>query len=974
MSLDYWYDDGYGYGYSDISVDGLFGGLFDGLGSLFGDLFYDDYYYGYDYGYGYDYDYGYGWDDDEVITVDSNSYSDDYSLFDSVFGLFDGLLSYDDTLSVDGSSGLLGLFGGLESVLGGLFSDDYYYDYGYDYGYDYDYDYEAGDGEAISVDSTGALSDLGDLSGLESILGLLGGSGLSLSTDESTSATSGIDLSSILSLLGGSGLSLGTDDGTATSASGIDLSSILGLLGGSGTSVSVEGSTASAASGIDLSSILSLLGGSGTSLSTDALSGLGSALSGLASIYSGISDLGTTSDSASWDDLDFLDNLNNVLPNVSGGTTDTSSLLSSILGLLGGSGTSVSVDGSTASSGLDLSSILNQLGSGTSVSVDGSTASATTSGIDLSSILALLSGSGTTLSTDALSGLGSTLSGLASLYSGITNLGSDGESATWDDLDFLDNLNNILPNVSGGTTDTSSLLTSILGLLGGAGTSVSVDGSTASAPTSGLDLSSILGLLGGSDSSLSVDGLDLSSILGLLGGSGLDLGTDGSSFDLASIQDFLNKLMNGIGLDISLTTGDGDSMFQFEGLLSHFITTVTADVGSLIPGDLFAAAPEMTVQGIMQTAMDLVSDLGSTAETFLQEALTLTTPLLSWGDENAAAAQGYWVEIASGTTFDDAIRVFTTGTAFDVDGSAGLFSCRAALQGSEFITDAVEWIAEVLAPRQIVSNANGLADIFFASAADSDVWSVFYRASNDLTGETASIAGKNRIRDTFSGSTSDANILYLTDTANGDALFMDDIYSEFGAAARLDLIREIRSGAGDDVIDMTSKRYSADLAGMTVRGGSGDDVLWGANGGNILFGDDGNDRISGGSGSDIIAGGSGDDVLNGGGGSDLFAFGENWGNDVVSQFAGGSIELWFIEDESQITAAELDGSVIFRNAAGTSSVTVENATLADLNVHFGDDQSVCFSGLVAAGAFLDSTAESVFESQEARTQGVLASL
>ena len=173
---------------------------------------------------------------------------------------------------------------------------------------------------------------------------------------------------------------------------------------------------------------------------------------------------------------------------------------------------------------------------------------------------------------------------------------------------------------------------------------------------------------------------------------------------------------------------------------------------------------------------------------------------------------------------------------------------------------------------------------------------------------------------------------------------------------------------------MTSKRYNVDLAGMTVRGGSGDDVLWGANGGNILFGDDGNDRITGGSGSDIIAGGSGDDVLNGGGGSDLFAFGENWGNDVVSQFAGGSIELWFVEDESQIAAAELDGSVIFRNAAGTSSVTVENVTLADLNVHFGDDQSVCFSGLVAAGAFLDSTAESVFESQAARTQGVLASL
>ena len=203
---------------------------------------------------------------------------------------------------------------------------------------------------------------------------------------------------------------------------------------------------------------------------------------------------------------------------------------------------------------------------------------------------------------------------------------------------------------------------------------------------------------------------------------------------------------------------------------------------------------------------------------------------------------------------------------------------------------------------------------------------------------------------------------------------MDDVYSEFGAAARLRLIREIRSGAGGDVIDMTSSHYKAELAGMTVRGGSGNDVLWGAAGGNMLFGDDGDDRISGGSGADIIAGGSGDDVLNGGGGADLFTFGENWGNDVVSQINGGSVALWFAEDESRITAAELDGDVIFRNAAGTSSVTVKGMALADLELHFGGDSSACFTGLTAAGAFLGSTAESVFETQAARSQGILASL
>ena len=376
----------------------------------------------------------------------------------------------------------------------------------------------------------------------------------------------------------------------------------------------------------------------------------------------------------------------------------------------------------------------------------------------------------------------------------------------------------------------------------------------------------------------------------------------------------------------------------------------------------------MTVYGMVPAANDLFAE----AEQLIGSVLG---PVLSWGDGNETAAQGYWVEIAGDSIFDDAIRVFTSGTSLDVNGSAGAFSCRAALCGGEFTTDAVEWTAEaVVAPRQFVSNANGLADIFFASPAKCDVWCGGYKAGNALTGETALIAGKNRIRDTFSGSTSDANILYLTDSANGDALFMDDVYSEFGSGARLSLIREIRAGAGGDVVDMTSGRYSAELAGMTVRGGAGNDVLWGANGGSMLFGDEGDDRITGGSGADIIAGGAGNDTLNGGGGADLFAFGENWGDDVVSQAGGGSVELWFAEDESQISAAELDGDVIFRNADGTSSVTVKNAALADLKVHFGSEQSVCFTGLVAAGAFLAGTTDSVYENQSARTQGILASL
>ena len=345
--------------------------------------------------------------------------------------------------------------------------------------------------------------------------------------------------------------------------------------------------------------------------------------------------------------------------------------------------------------------------------------------------------------------------------------------------------------------------------------------------------------------------------------------------------------------------------------------------------------------------------------------------IIAW--TGATSGSGYWVEIANGDSFDNAIRIATDGTAFDVASASGAYSCQVTEAGSEFTADSASWTSSESAPRQVASNGNGRADVFFASVDTKDVWTVAYHAKNAITGETASITGKNRIRDTFSGSASDANILYLSDTANGDALFMDDIYSEYGEAARVNLIREVRAGAGADVVDMTGEHYTAELAGMTVRGGSGNDVLWGANGGNNLFGDEGRDLITGGTGDDVIAGGSGSDVLAGGGGNDLFTFGENWGADVVSQSAGGTVALWFLEDESQITAQDVDGDAVFTNAAG-SSVTVKNLTLADLTVHYGDDGSEQFAALTASGAFLGCSTESVFETESARTAGILASL
>ena len=88
------------------------------------------------------------------------------------------------------------------------------------------------------------------------------------------------------------------------------------------------------------------------------------------------------------------------------------------------------------------------------------------------------------------------------------------------------------------------------------------------------------------------------------------------------------------------------------------------------------------------------------------------------------------------------------------------------------------------------------------------------------TNQTIGLAGRNCLEDIYIGS-DDATILLLTDDANGDAFFVDDIYSAFpegvDAQARMAKIDEIRAGAGDDIIDLTSQRFDYVGGGIKSR-------------------------------------------------------------------------------------------------------------------------------------------------------------
>ncbi len=367
-------------------------------------------------------------------------------------------------------------------------------------------------------------------------------------------------------------------------------------------------------------------------------------------------------------------------------------------------------------------------------------------------------------------------------------------------------------------------------------------------------------------------------------------------------------------------------------------------------------------RGIWYYQIASVDNLGNTSEwsavssfsigATAPENLTGTAAGLSW--DAVAGVAGYVVEYST-DDFETVISIETDSNAIDalaLPESSFKWRVR-TLESSEWvcgeeITGFGSAEAELL-----VSDADNSKDLFFANAAGT--WSQGYAAEHQITGELVMLAGKNKIDDIFEGS-ADVNALVLSDDANGDALFVDDIFTALGDQARFSQIDEIRAGAGDDIVDMTSTRYTYEGASIKIYGGSGNDTIWASSESSILFGDAGNDRLVGASGGDILVGGSGNDSMHGGGGDDIFAFGGDWGNDIVQQFDRGSVTLWFEEgSESNWDADTMTYS------DGTNSVTVTG--VSEVTLKFGADASL------PEGAFSNEASEKIFED---KNKGMIA--
>ena len=177
--------------------------------------------------------------------------------------------------------------------------------------------------------------------------------------------------------------------------------------------------------------------------------------------------------------------------------------------------------------------------------------------------------------------------------------------------------------------------------------------------------------------------------------------------------------------------------------------------------------------------------------------------------------------------------------------------------------------------------------------------------------ETVWVSGTNETMDTYHGGDGYDT---LNMTSGNDVFYMDaDGYlgrHADSSGGRIDGIELIEAGDGNDLVDLTSTRYST--GDIAINGGSGDDVLWSSSGNDRLNGDSGNDKLYGGVGDDTLTGGDGNDKLDGsydndsliggagndtligGSGDDNLSGGE--GNDYAAGGAGNDTYLFGIDD------------------------------------------------------------------------------
>jgi Ca2+-binding RTX toxin-like protein len=199
----------------------------------------------------------------------------------------------------------------------------------------------------------------------------------------------------------------------------------------------------------------------------------------------------------------------------------------------------------------------------------------------------------------------------------------------------------------------------------------------------------------------------------------------------------------------------------------------------------------------------------------------------------------------------------------------------------------------------------------------------------------------------------------LTDGANSLAIVgggLENIISGIGDdrfifPAGASTAGTLSAGAGNDTLDYSqfTQAVTVNLTANTATATGGISSF------QAILGGSGNDNLTGEGGANTLSGSAGNDTLSGGGGDDLYLFANAFGNDSITESAGGGNDT---ADFSTVSTPLLfsigPNTISDTTASATLSSAIENISSGSADDRFIFQDNAQIAGTISGGAGIDT--------------------